>query len=203
MRNRINITQLANDIEEYLNNKTDIEVKTAIQKFRIYLKFPILEELKLTEQGGSSLLFLKIEVFKEFSFCHGYKIQYVPVMKHNKSIIIKTFDLSTLMATKIMAILHRKWEKTDKKGKTIVKVKGRDYFDLMWYLKKGVSPNIKCIKGIEDREKLKKHLLTIVNNIDLQSIQLDLEQFIGNEIFVKKLSKSIKDIIMSEIQMKL
>jgi len=43
----------------------------------------------------------------------------------------------------------RKWEKTVKGGEVIAKVKGRDYFDLMWYLGKNIKPNINCVENVE------------------------------------------------------
>jgi len=172
---------------------------TSIQKFRIYLKFPLLKELNLAKAGETDLLFLKIEIFKEFDFCSRYKIQIVPLMKFNRSILIKTFDLSTLMSTKIMAILNRKWEKTDKDGKTLIRVKGRDYFDLMWYFSKNITPNFFCIKGIKAKEELKEKLKSLIEGVDLRSIYIDLEQFIEDEKFVKNLSKNIREILMASL----
>lgn len=199
----IDIKKLSLDIRNYFEKNTDLKLKTSIQKFRIYLKFPILKELNLASQNESDLLFLKIEIFKEFNFCSRFQIQIIPVMKFNKTILIKTFDLSTLMSTKIMAILHRKWEKTDKKGKTLVKVKGRDYFDLMWYLSKNITPNPDCIKGIKNQKELKEELIKIIESIDTRSIYLDLEQFIEDEKFIKNLTRNIKEILLNEVKNKL
>ena len=116
---------MANNIELYFKKSTDLDVTATVQKFRVYLKFPVLRELNLSAPAESDLLFLKVEVFKEFDFCSRYQTQIVPLMKFNKTMLIKTFDLPTLMATKIRAIFHRKWEKTDKTGKTLITVKGR------------------------------------------------------------------------------
>ena len=107
------------------------------------------------------------------------------------------------MATKIRAILFRKWEKTDKQGKTTVKVKGRDYFDLLWYLQKGIQPNFSCIEGFENMKDLKEKLLNMVASIDSQSIQLDLEALIANPGFVNNMSKNMKAILEREISEKL
>lgn len=200
---KINIKQLAKDIEKYFKHNTDLNLKTSIQKFRIYLKFPLLKELNLSKAGETDLLFLKIEIFKEFDFCSDYQIQIIPLMKFNKSILIKTFDLSTLMSTKIMAILHRKWEKMGKDGKVLVRVKGRDYFDLMWYLSKNITPNLSCIKGIKTKEELKEKLKKLIENIDQRSVYIDLEQFIEDEKFIKNLSKNIKKILLTSIDNKL
>lgn len=197
---KIDNSRLAKDIEFYFKKSTDLDVTATVQKFRVYLKFPILRELNLAAQSESDLLFLKVEVFKEFDFCSKYQTQIIPLMKFNRTMLIKTFDLPTLMATKIRAIFHRKWEKTDKTGKTLIKVKGRDYFDLMWYLGKGISPNLDCIEGVETKEELKKRLLAIIENMDSKSIQLDLEQFIENEQFLGNLGKNIKEILLREVE---
>lgn len=199
----INIASLARDLEDYFKKNTDLNLTATVQKFRIYLKFPILRGLRLAKTSESDLLFLKVEIFGNLDFCKSYKSEIVPLFKFNKSILAKTFDLPTLMSTKIRAILYRKWEKTGKKGKIIIKVKGRDYFDLMWYLEKGVKPNIKCIENIKSIEELKEKLLKIIEKIDAKSIQLDLEPLVEDSNFVKNLSKNIKSILIRGAKEKL
>lgn len=200
LKRKIKILQLAEDLKIYFKKNTDIDLSITSQKFRIYLKFPLLYELKIAKKPESNLLFLKIEIFKEFDFCKNYKVEILPLFKFNKSILIKTFDFPTLMATKLRAILYRKWEKTNKKGRISIKVKGRDYFDLMWYLEKGIEPNIKCVENIKDKSELKEKLLKIVEKIDPRSIQLDLEPLIENKNYVKNLFKNIKEILIRKLR---
>ena len=204
---KINMDELANDLEKYFKENIDIgkNVEAKSQKFRVYLKFPILHELGLSSgsKEDTDLLFLKVEVFSGFDFCEKYDTEIRPIFKFNRSVLIKTFDLPTLMASKIGAILERKWEKTDKTGKILIKVKGRDYFDLMWYLEKGIKPNLKCIENIKDGEDLKKKLLSIISKIDSSSIRLDLDAFIDNEVLVKNISSNLKDILVREIKEKI
>lgn len=197
LKNNIEITEFAKDLENYFKKETDLNVIVSIQKFRIYLKFPILWELGLSLKNDSDLLFLKVEVFKDTNFCENYTIETIPVFKFNKSILIKTFDLATLMATKIRAVLFRKWEKTNKEGKILASVKGRDYFDLMWYLEKGIKPNINCLSGagVKNLEELKEKLLKIIEIIDEGSIKFDLEALIDDNNFILNLSKNIKNIL--------
>ncbi|MDD5033109.1 MAG: nucleotidyl transferase AbiEii/AbiGii toxin family protein, partial [Candidatus Pacebacteria bacterium] len=175
LKSSIKLDLLAFDLEKYFKKNTDLDVVASVQKFRVYLKFPILRELKLAKIGESDLLFLKVEIFNGFDFCRKYKTEFMPLFKFNKSILVKIFDLPTLMSTKIRAVLYRKWEKKDKKGDVLIKVKGRDYFDLMWYLEKGIKPNIECLDGIKNSEELKEKLLEIVEKVDAKSIELDLE----------------------------
>lgn len=198
-KRKINLLKLADDLEKYFGKNTDLEVKITTQKFRLYLKFPILKELGLAENNESALLFLKIEIFKDFNFCKNYKTEMIPLFKFNKSMLIRSFDLPTLMATKIRAIFRRKWEKTNKKGKILARVKGRDYFDLMWYLERGVKPNLECLENVKDIEELKNAFLKIIEKIDSRSIKLDLESLIDNQDFIKRISKNIKEILKEKI----
>jgi predicted nucleotidyltransferase component of viral defense system len=200
---KVNVPKLAKDLEDYFKKRTDLEVTTTVQKFRIYLKFSILRELGLSTREETDILFLKVEVYSEFDFCTKYSTDIRPVFKYNRSVLIKTFDPATLMATKIRAILFRKWEKTDKEGNATVKVKGRDYYDLLWYLQKGIQPNISCIEDVKDMKDLKKKLLAMVAAVDSKSIQLDLEALIINPSFVKNMSRNMKAILEREISEKL
>ena len=195
---RIKNNELAEDLEKYFSEKLRLPVKIKNQKFRIYLKFPILKDLQLSGAGQTDLLFLKVEIFKEFNFCKKYKTETIPLFKYNQSILIKTFDLPTLMSTKIRAVLYHQWKKTNKEGKHFIGVKGRDYFDLMWYLQKGIQPNFGCLE-IKDKEKLKSELLKIVSKIDTKSVILDLENFIADRKFVNNLGPNIKTILQNSI----
>ncbi len=158
-----------------------------------------MKELGLSNPSQSNYLNLKVEIFKEFDFCKKFKTEIKPTFRHNQLVLVKMFDLSTLMATKIRAVLYRKWEKNSKSGETIISVKGRDYFDLMWYLQKGIVPNLNCIEEVDSSKELETKLLKIITKIDSRSIILDLENFIKDRNFVKNLGKNIKEILKNEI----
>jgi len=121
----------------------------------------------------------------------------IPVFKFGESFLIRTFDLPTLMATKINAILFRKWEKTDQKGDMLARVKGRDYFDLMWYLQKKIEPNLTCIKGVNSQKQLKEIHRDIVRTEDSRSIHYDLEALIENRSYVQDIADHVKSILLS------
>jgi hypothetical protein len=193
------IDKLGRDLALYFNKRTDMKATASTQKFRALLKFPILKELGLADDANSDMLMLKIEVFNDDGLLRDCKIEAVPLFKANRSIIVRTFDLPTLMATKVRAILHRKWKKTSKSGEVLATVKGRDYYDLMWYLRKGVSPNMSCIKEARDKDELKLLLLSAVEKADPASIKLDLEALIADDRYVADASANLRDILKSEI----
>jgi predicted nucleotidyltransferase component of viral defense system len=199
LEKKVDLKKLANDLEVYFKKNTDIEVRAVPQKFRVYLKFPILRELGLANASESDLLFLKVEVFGGFGFCKNFKTEIAPLFKYNRSILIKTFDLSTLMATKIRAVFSRKWEKTGENGRVLASVKGRDYFDLMWYLEKKIKPNFACIEGVKSAADLKNKLTETIQKIDERSVLLDLEPLIEDKNFLDNLSKNLKEILKNQI----
>jgi len=200
LEKKIKLKELAKDLKIFFRKELDLEIYPKIQKFRIYLKFPILHHLKLTKKGESNYLFVKVEIFSNFNFCKNFKIEIVPLFKFGKPFLVRTFDLPTLMATKIVAIFSRKWEKINKKGKILAKVKGRDYFDLLWYLNKKVEPNLKCLKETLTKEELKRRLSEIVEKVDSKSLRFDLEGLIEDRNYVKNLSKNLKEILLKEIE---
>ncbi len=201
---KIDLSVLADDFKIFFEKEIGTEPISKAQKFRVYLKFPILRQLNLAGEAESDLLNIKVEIFKKFDFCGNYKIETVPVFKSGKSILIRTFDMPSLMSTKIRAVLSRKWEKIDKMGNKLATVKGRDYFDLMWYFEKGIKPNLDCIDGKKmPVEYLKNKLLEIIESVDEKSIVFDLESLISDQVFVKNLSKNIKDILIKQIKEKL
>lgn len=203
MNASISLPTLAKDIEYFFTQTHQLRVTTKVQKFRIYVKFDILRELGIAHADESSVLFVKLELCSTFHYCPRFVAQFVPLFVENKSIIVRTFDLSTLMATKMNAVLHRTWKKTDRAGNTIIAVKGRDYFDLMWYLQKGMKPNMECIEGIRDSAELKKKLLALVETIDARSLQLDLAAFIEDQNVVRNMGEHMKKILLREIEEKL
>ena len=80
--------------------------------------------------------------------------------------IIKIFDIHSLCAGKIKAILTRR----DKIGNEVNE--GRDWFDLNWFVKKGVEPNFKYLFASLEEDKKYKGKSESFN-----------ENFIKNELF--------------------
>lgn len=195
----VNIDKLAKELAAYFKEYTDLDVAISTQKFRVILKFPVLKELGLAAAGESNFLMLKIEVFRDDGLLGVCPVEAIPIFKMNRSIIVKIFDLPTLMATKIRAVLHRKWEKIGKNGEIMATVKGRDYFDLMWYFRKSVAPNMDCLKEVADKADLKNRLLSAVETADPLSIKLDLEALIGDDRYVADISANLRQILKTEI----
>ena len=184
---------LGDSIVKYFNSKEFYDIDFKIQEgeliFRLTLKFEILFKLGLSGHKDEKL-YVKIE-FKEDT--HKYPIERTIVNLDGLNMTISHFDLPTLMAGKILACLDRVW----KKGGTSVNIKGRDYYDLIWYMEKGIVPNEK--KLINENEKYNssfvwKSLDKKIDSINPEDLKIDLSNYIveGN-VFISDWCELFKE----------
>lgn len=125
------LRQLQNDcsvfgfsVEAIDRSKADSVVKKAFLKDESFGKILTLNYQRL--KSDSSIVKIRLEIdtnppqgfITESRFCH-FPIDYA----------VECFDLASLFAGKINAILTRKFHK------------GRDWFDLLWYIGKNISVN--------------------------------------------------------------
>jgi hypothetical protein len=99
------------------------------------------------------------------------------------SFYVNCFTLPNLFAGKMHALLFRKWK---------TRVKGRDWFDLEWYIRKGVPLNLIhfCKRANEsgdwhEEEISKEQLLRVLKNkiseVDIRRIKEDVIDFVPNQ----------------------
>lgn len=174
-----------------------LEIKLAGNKKTLYLKFPILNELGLSiNPADSNIIFVRIDI----AGVEGSKYSTEISQKSTSSfsLLIKRYSLDDLMAGKISAILTR--EKIEGKVK-IERTKGRDYYDLIWYLEKNIEPNweyLTQITGLSKKEVLDK-LGNKIKSVDAQIIEDDLIPFFQDNNFVKAFSEHIKEIYLAKM----
>jgi predicted nucleotidyltransferase component of viral defense system len=139
--------ELFENIQRYFKTKylyTEITGSIKQQGKQLLFKFPVLRELDLANSNESNLLYLKIDLQKNPSDIYDTQISSKSIEGFN--FVALHYDLSTLMAGKIYAVLTRE------------RLKGRDYYDLLWYLKQKVSPNMKRLSDILGEEITVKEL---------------------------------------------
>jgi len=190
------------ELEEYLKkeikNKYYSELETKIQStIRLYLKFPFLKNFGLANKSESNKLYVKIETSNELSPFAGYTL--TPVSKYGFNFIAYHYDMPSLMSGKINALLFRVWFKESKDQKNQIDIKGRDFYDLFWFLQKGIEPNWKMLKktaGIKDKKELKDVLMKRIKKVVTpQKLSYDLNNFISDNQFVEDFSKNYLTII--------
>jgi predicted nucleotidyltransferase component of viral defense system len=96
------------------------------------LKFPVLNELGLSAYPNEAL-HLKVETSHHRQVA---AIQNTPVFYFGRSFVPAHFSLETMMAGKIIACLERNFQR----GQDGAFIKGRDFYDLLWFMQKGIRP---------------------------------------------------------------
>jgi len=102
---------------------------------------------------------------------------------------VTNFDLPSLYATKLHACFFRKY------------IKGRDFYDLLWYIGKRIEPNFELLNNAIyqtegkllhlNENNFKKFLLGKLSSIDFSKVRKDVERFLEDKEELKLLDKDI------------
>lgn len=125
---------------------------------QILLKFPVLKKLGLANEGESDLLYIKIDLSPIPS--KNYATLTTAKSSFGLNYAARHYDLPSLMAGKLHAILTRRHQKGSENRNTI---KGRDYFDLLWFIKEGVQPNIQRLSDMLSQPMTLRELEVLVD----------------------------------------
>lgn len=107
------------------------------------------------------------------------------------SFYVKCFSVPNLFAGKMHALLFRKWQK---------RVKGRDWFDMEWYIRKGYSLNLNHFmtraadSGDWAKESISKSefmdlLNAKIDMVDFERISEDVEPFLKDTSLISNWNK--------------
>lgn len=176
--------KFANDIQQYFHKMGYKGLKTFTPGSgvnRVELRFPVLYQLGISSHEAENLN-VKVEVNPTDK---KYSTEPKTISEDRFSFVIRHYDLSTLMAGKMAACLERIWEK----GKTGIKIKGRDYYDLIWYMQKGVMPNADRLRETRGQYTVGSafdKLDEIVSKIKPGDLAADLNQLFEDGRFVER-----------------
>ncbi|MCB9026929.1 MAG: nucleotidyl transferase AbiEii/AbiGii toxin family protein [Bdellovibrionaceae bacterium] len=189
---RFNLEPHLKAIEEELNSfgfdiitnkkfkKNESQIKSAIIKGETITQFlnaSVPTNIINQVQGNEQLkIKIEIDVNPPLNFDVNMKNLLKPIPFQ-----VKTMTLESLFAGKLHAVLARKWK---------TRVKGRDFYDLLWYIGKGVQPNLKHLRErliqSEDwpknknftKDDLQKLLIIKINQINFDEAIKDVSPFL-------------------------
>jgi len=136
-------------------------------------------------------LHVKIKIEVDTQPPGGFEIEDKLLLKPF-SFYVKTYTLPDLFAGKMHALLFRKWKQ---------RMKGRDWYDMEWYIRKGTPLHLKhFVSRAIDSKDLDSDALTIadfknilrekINNVSMEMIKEDVRKFIKNDSSIKIWSPS-------------
>ena len=167
------------------DKKIKSNVESAFLKSETIWKELVLEDI--VKQAGiksNKQIKIKIEVDRKppLGFTTEEKLLIRPF-----SFYVKCFTLPSLFAGKIHALLFRKWKE---------RVKGRDWYDLEWYIKKSIPLDvIHFLRRAKDTDDWKEEKITqdqIINllkekisSVSFENIKEDVARFIKDDSALK------------------
>jgi len=149
----------------------------------LLLKFRVGKELSLGHP--SNQVHVKIDL-NHFPAPANVMTERIPQNHGQLSFAIRTYNLSSLMASKIAAIFLRG---TRGVGEVVYEEKGRDIYDLLWYMGKQVVPDLDYLKAknveeAKDYRTLFTKLAVKMNNVSEKNLKNDLTPLFLDPRFV-------------------
>lgn len=174
---------------------SNFNIKIAGNQRTIYLKFPILKDIGVNlGSAESNMIFVRIDLAGVVG--KTYKTEISIKSTNNFSFLMRRYSLPDLFAGKLAAILTREaFEAKVKKER----FKGRDFYDLIWFLEKRIKPNwsyLKEITGLK-KEKVLERLEIKVQKLDTKFLITDLGPFIEDSGFISKFVKNHKELFQN------
>ena len=184
--NGVVLERLSEDLSAYFQatfGYSDLSVKTQLAELgilRTTLKFPILNALGMSSHLNEAL-HLKVEVSQHKQIA---EIRKTPVFFYGRSFVPSHFSLETLMAGKMLACLERNF----RRGRDGAAIKGRDFYDLLWFMQKNVQPLAEKLAKDGRRPytiaSAMQELTTKVRQIDSSDLAVDLFPLFEQKPFV-------------------
>jgi hypothetical protein len=179
------LKELKKEIEDYFANTYNADSDFLTIKITtnrgLLLKFHVGKKLSLN--NSSDQVHVKIDLNHFVAL--GAVTERRPINHEQFSFVILTYNMGTLMASKIAAIFLRGSRGV---GKIIYGEKGRDIYDLLWYMDKKIVPDFDYLTAKNINTKDPKDLfdkLTIqMNKVNDKNLEQDLEPLFANKNFI-------------------
>lgn len=180
------LEELKKEIELYFTDNYGVEVdflSVKITKGRgLLLKFHIGKELGI--KHPSQQVHVKIDL--NHFVAPKTVSERIPINHNQFSFVILTYNMSSLMASKIAAIFLRG---TRGVGKALYEEKGRDIYDLLWYMERKIVPDLDYLLAknidIKDLRALFDKLTFQMNKVSNENLKNDLSPLFIDQTFIK------------------
>lgn len=160
-------------------------IESAFLKGETLWKELVLEDI-IQQTGVKSNKSVKIKIEVDKNPPMGFNTE-EKLLLRPFSFYVKCFDLPSLFAGKMHALLFRKWKN---------RVKGRDWYDMEWYIKKGVELDLMhFLQRAKDTGDWKENSISKeqffvllenkIKNVSIEAVKEDVIRFIPDDAVLK------------------
>jgi predicted nucleotidyltransferase component of viral defense system len=196
------LSGLKNDLENYFVKdhgvgKDFLFFKTTEGR-GLTLKFAIGKQLNLGT--ASDLVHVKIDLNPSTTLKTVTERR--PIAHGQFSFVILTYNMSALMASKIAAILLRPIRGV---GDKTYGEKGRDIYDLLWYMGRTTIPDLDYLKakGVQIdnlKDLLSVKLVLKMNNVSQENLKEDLTPLFDNPVQIESWLKNWRELFINYLK---
>lgn len=178
-------------------------IETTVESVYIDFNLKFLFDISYSEYSNqiidNEILSIKVELEKKHFPGGNTELKILTYPSFSQ---IRTFDLETLFASKLLAVLKRQWK---------TRIKGRDFYDYLFYISLGTKVNLLFLEnGLKQFgylnkddsftiDTLKNELKKKFELIDFEKAKEDVRPFISsNDRFIDSFNK---DIFLSTIDL--
>lgn len=188
------LEEFKKEIEDHFSNSYSAGVDFVVVKITagrgLLLKFYLSDELSL----GHSSKQVHVKIDLNHFVAKNIVTERRPINHDQFSFVILTYNMSALMASKLAAIFLRG---TRGIGGVTYEEKGRDIYDLLWYMNKKVMPDFDYLiaKGIDikDPRALFDKLTLQMNRVSDENLKQDLTPLFTNRTFIDNWLKNWRE----------
>ena len=163
------------------DKKVQTNIESAFLKSATIWKELVLEGI-LPQQGMGQVANIKIKIEVDKHPPLGFDTE-EKLLTQPFSFYVRCFTLPNLFAGKMHALLFRKWQNN---------VKGRDWYDMEWYIKKGISLQLSHFlqratasgdwkKDVITPDEFRKLLSGKIDAVNMDRVKDDIRRFIPNQ----------------------
>ena len=188
------LEELKKDVEDHFKNSYGAGVDFLTVKITtgrgLTLRFHVDEELSF----GSTSTQVHVKIDLNHFVAPKTVTERRPINRDQLSFVITTYNMGSLMASKIAAIFLRGIRGV---GKATYEEKGRDIYDLLWYMTKKVVPDIDYLiaKGIDvkDLRALFDKLTHRMSKVSDENLKQDLLPLFMDRTFIENWLKNWRE----------
>lgn len=189
------LNELKEKIENYFSRTysthADFLTTKIVTGRGLILKFNVGKELGFGHP--SNQIHIKIDL--NYFIASKTATELRPINRDQLSFIILTYKMSTLMASKVAAIFLRG---TRGVSKAFYEEKGRDIYDLLWYMNNKIVPDLdylvaKNVKEAKDLRTLFDRLTVKMNDVSDANLKQDLMPLFVNRTYIEDWLKNWRE----------
>jgi predicted nucleotidyltransferase component of viral defense system len=198
----------AADIQEYVTKALQyrhMTTRVSGNGISVTLVFPILQQLGLVHSSADTPnLLLRCDIAAEPTGIYGTQVS--PVSTAQTMFFVRAYDLPTLFASKLAAFLGRDYTRGSSQTQPF---KGRDVFDLLWFLQKAQQqewklqplwPRVLALLGEDSAVSVVRRAADKAASLDAQQVVADLRPFIETQQALEAFSLNMHEVLPAQLK---